>query len=429
MTEVGAWEAQARRLVRRLHRPSALEHDAVGRLLRERLGTRRVVDAVSVCVERALADEDPRLAEIVRRCDAKGEPTKSVASDLHVSPRQFFRYRAAALDAVGQELRRVLETIDPPVRAITGARTERELGMARLLSARCKPGDHERAIAWARRALAIDPSLSQAWTLVALAEISRALGSLAGGPACYARAHEALREAEMLAPRSGDVLAARATWTCWALRDARAAREMARHATQTEDGAARAHSTLGWIAALESDFDEAEARFASAIGLAPETLPYHMSLMASTYLRADYARAARQCAELLELDPESGYTLGYYAEALNALGRSSDCVRLVDEADPAARGFAAASARSVALARLGAGDEAAPAIESRGVPAVARAQIAIAVGDVERTWQLLEDATREGNGMLDLVPFDPVFAPLHGEPRLWRLVRDSARTS
>jgi tetratricopeptide (TPR) repeat protein len=429
MAEAGAWDRQARRLVRRLRRPSALEREPAGELLRERLGTRRVADAVSMCVERALADEDPRFAEIVRRCDAKGEPTKSVARDLNVSARQFFRYRAEALQAIACEMRALVEKRPVPPLTAPIPLGGRELAMARVALARSETGDEHLAAAWARRALAVDPSLSAAWSIVALTEISRALASTADGPACYARAHEALRQAEIQGSRSGEVLAARATWLWWALRDARAARELARDALQTEDGAARANSTLGWIAALEGDFDESEARFGDAVALAPETYAYHASLMAAIYLRADYPRAARRCAELLEVAPHCAYTLGYYAESLNALGRSEDCVRVVDEAPREARGFAALSARGVALARLGAADQAAPAVEDGRMPAVARAQLAMALGDVDRTWRLLEDATREPNGMLDLVRFDPVFAPLRDERRLRALVREAARAS
>jgi len=97
-----------RSLLRRVRTPHHLELDPVAGALCRAKATANPRDAVLVVVQQALSQYDPRLFELVYRCDFGGEQTKLVAHEMHLSPRQFFRYRALALEAISSEIGRTL---------------------------------------------------------------------------------------------------------------------------------------------------------------------------------------------------------------------------------------------------------------------------------------------------------------------------------
>lgn len=420
--ELEGWSLAARRLLQRLRQPDALEMDPAGRALRDAMGTRTVYEAVRLAAERAVVNGDPRLATILARCDVNGETVKVVAGDLHVSLRHLFRYRATIFGALGAEMHRVISSTVVVPRDPARAESFRLLAWAEFLLARTAPHDDVRAIAAAERALRADPGSAGAYCAIASANVAMALRSAMDTQVCCARAAEALDRAEELAPGSGAVLGLRAALR-WVLHDDRTAESLANEAVATGAGSARGHQTLAWIHATRGDFGRAEHHSAAATLLAPTVANFHSFAMAIMHLRGDYAGCAERCRELMGMDHfDSSYVLGYYAEALNALERYDDTIAAVGAAVPAALDFAVAAALVRAHALRGDAETAAAMARTYRGPAVSNAAIALSLGDHDRAWRALERARTEPNGMLELVPHDPVFKPLLGEQRFRNLV-------
>ena len=385
------------------------------------MGTATVYDAVRVCVERALAHADPRLTGIVRRCDLGGETTKVVARDMHMSMRHLFRFRATIFCAVGAEMLRAIESRVAVPRDELRARAARLLARSEFVLARMGRGDDLMAIALAERALTIDPTLAGAWCAIASASMSMALRSAVDAPTSYARAAEALDRADELTPRSGAINGLRASLRLW-LHDEANARRLAHEALGSAAGTGRGHYTLGWDAVFRSAFDEAEHHFTAATMVDPHVGAYHNCAMATIHLRGDYERCVERCRELNEIYPDHPYTLGYYTESLNALGRYGETIDVVAAAPAGAKNFSTGAALVRAHALSG-DTEAAERIAQRFKgPAVSHAAVALALGDTDRAWRALERARYEPNGMLELTPFDRAFEPLWDEPRFTRLV-------
>ena len=95
-------------MLRKLRRPWLLERDEQARALRAALGTESTREAVGLLIERGIRDLDERSRAIILRCDVAGELTATVADDLYISIRQFFRDRAVAMDAIQAECERLL---------------------------------------------------------------------------------------------------------------------------------------------------------------------------------------------------------------------------------------------------------------------------------------------------------------------------------
>jgi tetratricopeptide (TPR) repeat protein len=419
--DLDGWNLAARRLLQRLRQPGSLELDVTGGALRDAMETGTVHDAVRVCVERALAHADPRLTTIVRRCDLGGETTKAVARDLHMSMRNLFRFRATIFAALAAEMRRAIESRVAVPRDELRAEAVRLLTRCEFVLARMAPGDDLRAIALAERALEADPSLATAWCAIASASMSLALRSAVDPRTAYARAAEALERADALAPRSGAVTGLRASLLLWTQGDDRGER-LAEEALATQAGAARGHYTLGWVATRRGEFDDAERHFAAATIADPRNAPYHGCAMAVIALRGDFARCVERCRELHDIEPFHPYTLGYYAESLNAAGRYAETRDVVAAAPDSARNFTVTAALARAHMMLGDRDSALAIAHAFRGPAVSCAAIALTLGEEDRAWRALERAREEPNGMLELTPFDRVFQPLWEEPRFRALV-------
>ena len=106
-----------RRLLRALRRPHTLEQMPLAARLQAALGAHDAKAAVLELVAGAFEGGPPRYAllrDIVQRCDLAGQPTQAVADALHLSPRQFFRYRAEALAAVHAAAQAALEAAAAP---------------------------------------------------------------------------------------------------------------------------------------------------------------------------------------------------------------------------------------------------------------------------------------------------------------------------
>ncbi len=411
-----AWERVARRLLRKLRRPAALERDELAQSLRAAYGCATAREALVIAIERGLHDHDRRLAAIIRRCDFDGELTHNVASELHFSPRHFFRYRSEAVGAVGIEIERAVRVGD----ALRNPQRREALhayALGRYLLQRFDLADCRLSIGWLERALHAAPQLVDGWTALASANVSLALASASEANAALARARGCVERAAELAPLSPSVQAANSSVTLWQTRNVKRTRDLAHVALDHDDRAGHAHFALAWSSVLEGDLDTAERSFASASAADPESFRFMAARVTVPMFRGDYAGAAARARELLDIEPSCGFVTGYLAEALNAMGQYAETVELAAPAagEPQTAAVTTAYARALALS----GDrEAAVAVrDAFSGPAVMQAAIELALDDPVRALDLLELGLTEDNGLLAVVDLDPAYEPLRGEKR------------
>ena len=153
-------------MLRKLRRPWLLERDEQARELRAALGTASTRDAVRLVIDRGIRGLDQQSQSIIFRCDLAGEPTATVARDLYISIRQFFRYRAAALDAIQAECERVLAAQEQRATAQLGRAThvliaDRRPIYAAALTTLLEMGGEIRAVAIDARAESIANAASR----------------------------------------------------------------------------------------------------------------------------------------------------------------------------------------------------------------------------------------------------------------------------
>jgi len=102
---------EVRKILRLLRKPHKLELERLAVLLREAVGSDDEAAALRTIIDRAFESASPtdRLRlEIIRRCDIEGETTRQTAKALNISTRQFFRYRADAIEAIARSIEREL---------------------------------------------------------------------------------------------------------------------------------------------------------------------------------------------------------------------------------------------------------------------------------------------------------------------------------
>src|SRR5437660_9238975 len=105
-------EREVRRLLNSLRRPELLADDSLAQMLCRVTGTQTAFEAVRVLADAAFRGQGAtgrRLAILINLCDLEGRLSHSgVAAEMGLSMRQFFRYRARAVQLLAHEIRRRL---------------------------------------------------------------------------------------------------------------------------------------------------------------------------------------------------------------------------------------------------------------------------------------------------------------------------------
>lgn len=102
---------EVRNILRLLRRPHRLDRERLVVMLRECTHARDGREALQLAIDAAFDRSDPQQLlryETIRRVDVAGETTHAAASSMHVSVRQFFRYRSEAIAAIAQSIERIL---------------------------------------------------------------------------------------------------------------------------------------------------------------------------------------------------------------------------------------------------------------------------------------------------------------------------------
>jgi hypothetical protein len=421
------WSRSAvRRLLRGLRRPAQLERDELVAELKRAFRTLSGREAVLVLVERALRHEHRFCGEIVRRVDVEAETTLVVATSLHLSPRQFFRYRAHAIEAVAIEMDAVLTRA--PALGPSGE-IARTLALGKLLLARWSPSDAASAMRHFERVIAMDPLAVEGYAGLALGwlYLSRELGTTPMH--AHAKASSLARRALELEPRSA---VAHSTFARVAIDTGLGRAAAAPHvieALSIDPFDARGHIANFNLALADGDLVAAERSATEAVTLDSTAFTYAICAMSATFFRRKWPEAIMQARELLGIEPRSHIVRIYLADALIANGAPEEALGLVQPGDRLSDDAYELASAARALADLG--DRAGAQRTLQHLEQIAqRSQVSpyliayarLASGDVSRALDDIEAAVREDPGWLNTLENDPAFFDIYDERRFRRLV-------
>lgn len=166
-----------------------------------------------------------------------------------------------------------------------------------------------------------------------------------------------------------------------------------RKAQELEPSNATYSALLGMLLMYARRHDEAIAQLRGTLELDPELTTAHTYLTGALLRRALYERAEQQLSKANTAAPGSS---GYRGQLYALTGRRAE-----------------AHAELRRLERLA---------RERYVSAYDRATVHATLGDIERTFELLQRALDERAGLIAWLPWDPVFDALRADPRYERLL-------
>jgi tetratricopeptide (TPR) repeat protein len=316
---------RVRQLLRKLRTPGVLEEDELGRALASLAGTASVRDAILRAAERALTGYPPVYWQIVRSIDVEGETSDAVAAATHLSPRTFFRYRAAAIAAVAAEIEQITRGAQPRRREDLDVLAL--VARGRYLWRHRTSASLQRSARYFERALRIDPDFARAHA--GIADVHLLLGEyLVRDPAeafqdAYAAAHRALA----LDPTLPEVHATLADLHLFAKRDLRAAKASFDVALSMDPTWSTAHQFAAWHALVEGDLPAAMDHVRVALGCAPDALELQTTLGVVTFFDGAREQAVNHLDEVLELDPEFSFARFELARMHAVMGRYDAAAR------------------------------------------------------------------------------------------------------
>ena len=204
-----------------------------------------------------------------------------------------------------------------------------------------------------------------------------------------------------------------------------------KQAIQLNPGYSFAHNFYALLLAALGRFDEAMVHARDAHDLDPLSLPIHTNVGWLLYLSRRYDEAIKQYLKTIDLDAgfplvhrrlaQSYVQTGLYSEAeveyQKAAVLSGDDIELLS-----ARGhfFALVGDKDKANEVLRQLDVAA---KHRYVPSYLVARIHLGLGEIDRVFELLDQAFDERYGYLAYLDVEPMFDPIRQDPRFEELMR------
>jgi len=320
---------RVRQLLRKLRMPGAIQDDELALTLCRLTGAGSVRDAVLMVAERALSVYPPVYWTIVRRVDVDGESSASVADEIHLSERSFYRYRAAAIAAVAAE-------IDAVTRAAPPKRTSDDLNVLTLVARGRYLWKHRtsaallRAARYFERALEIDPTFARAHA--GIADVHLLMGEyLIRDPVdAFHDARVAVETALALDPSLPELHATLADLQLFGRRDLRRAKESFDLALSIDPTYSTAHHFAAWHAMINDDLNGALDHLRTALGFTPDGLELQTTVGIANYLRGAHDQGVRDLGEVLELDPEFSFARYELARILAGLERYDEALLHLD---------------------------------------------------------------------------------------------------
>jgi TolB-like protein/Tfp pilus assembly protein PilF len=246
------------------------------------------------------------------------------------------------------------------------------------------------------------------------------------------------------------------------------ARAALKKALELDDSLAQAHASSGLLATLELDLDRAIRELERAIQLNPNYATAHHWLALPLMAIGQFDRAIVEAKRAIELDPlslicnsdlgwiyfnarrydeaeaqarktlemDSRFVVAHYylGEVFQFKGRLNDAIAEYQKAFDLNNDPFSFAMLGQAYARQGKTDEARKVLarlseeaKSQYVAPYALAVVLTALGDKPHALDELERGYDEGGFYISLITVDPLFDPLHGDPRFEALVQKITR--
>lgn len=288
----------------------------------------------------------------------------------------------------------------------------------------------EEAIVHLRRSIAIDPKFARSHA--ALADCYMSLGLLAGGQPSelFRNAKREVLAALALDPNLAEAHTSLAYLKFWQEWDWPGAETEFQKAIELSPDYATAHQWYAEYLRLMGRFDESKAESQKALELDPLSLIINMEAGLPDYFRHRNEAAVAQFRRAIELDPNFALAYVELGWAYEESGQQQKAIETLEKAAQLDDTTPVLAALGHAYGVGGRRDDALRilrTLEERSrttyVPPFLLSAIYLALGDRNRTLDLLEQAYREHDWGLVWMKVAPKLDPLRSEPRFTELLR------
>ncbi|MBV9409872.1 MAG: hypothetical protein JO164_13680 [Candidatus Eremiobacteraeota bacterium] len=410
---------RVRQLLRKLRTPGGLADDELGLTLHRLTGAASARDAVMLLAERALTTFPAVYWTIVRRVDVEGESSQAVATEIHLSERSFFRYRAAAIAAIAAEFDAVTRTA-PPARSPEGLDALALVARGRYLWTHRTTAALQRAARYFERALELDPTFARAYA--GIADVHLLLGEyLVRDPLeAFHEAQIAVEQALALDPTLPELHATLADLHVFAHKDLRRAKESFDLALSIDPTYGTAHHFAAWHAMINADFPTALEHLRVALGYAPGALELQATLGLVYHHQGAHEIGLAHLREVLELDPDFSFARYELARVLTGMHRYEEaldhlCVLSAVESRDSYAALAAYAAAKAGDARPARRFLGRTATHGRGARRYLRAYAQLGLGQRTEALAELRGAVGGNEPWTILMGLDDVFAELRDD--------------
>ncbi len=288
----------------------------------------------------------------------------------------------------------------------------------------------ELALAAFNEALRIDPQFAPAYASLSRVHIARAVHYREQPRRALEAARAAAKRGLELEPELFEghlALADVRRMLEWDWRGAETAYVQAIALNPSQEGAHRAYAAM--LMALSRPA-EAIREAERACELDPLCLVVNTNAAWVRYLAGDYEAALERCQRTAELDPQYLPARRMIGAIFLQAGKTADAIEVLEAAHAEARqdpilGASLAHAKAVAGDRAGAMavlEEIRRLDRKRYLPPYQLALVHTSLGDLDRAFAALEQATVDADPALGYLKVDPRVAPLRADPRYSRLV-------
>jgi Tfp pilus assembly protein PilF len=185
-----------------------------------------------------------------------------------------------------------------------------------------------------------------------------------------------------------------------------------------------------WYYAAVDKPDDAVREAQRALAIDPFSIILNSRVGTMLYFAGKYQAAADQEQRTLELAPQDGIALNNLARAYLKLGRCADAMKTAKQAEPfvgpwegPVLGYVASQCGDRALAQHELKARLDEVDQGKYVPADVLAKLYAGLGDKTRALDWLERAYQDRIWSMTLLPLEPMYDNLRGEPRFQSLVR------
>jgi TolB-like protein/Flp pilus assembly protein TadD len=290
---------------------------------------------------------------------------------------------------------------------------------------------NQEALGYFDRATQLDPGYALAWSGLADTYSASPINSDVPAAAVWRQARRAAEKAVHAGPELAEAHASMGFVRFWLDWDWHSAEQDFRRAIALDPGYAFAHRMLGIaLSHLGSDV-QATAAMRRAVELDP-LFAMHRALSAMVAFQAGaFTQAVAFGREAIALDPN--FWIGHYqlAQALEQTGETEEAlVALSDAARLCGHSSKPLMLQGYILARAGDKESARARLEllrcmanDRFVPPFGAAMIHAGLGDADQAFAALENSVAVRDVNLVLLPRDPKWASLRGDPRFDAIVK------